>query len=355
MGGDEFLMIGDFTVVDAATLEAVALRLHRAFDEEITGDGWTQRVRISVGVACSPEHGSDAVTLIRHADMALYEAKGQGRSRSAIFDLAVESRIRHASNMEAEIERALRDGEFRLYYQPKVDLRTHRVVGMEALVRWQHPRRGLLGPDQFIALSESSGQIEGIGRWVIGEAATQLARWREQRVGPWPVAVNVSFIQIVNGSLVSDIRDACAQWSVPYAWLELELTETVVMENTEQSIEVLKTLVALGLKVSLDDFGTGYSSLSHVRQLPLHCLKIDRSFVGGLGRDPQSIVVTKGIIGMAHGLNLTTVAEGVETADQRNWLIEHRCDIGQGYLFSRPVPAEAVPQAVLAIESADWA
>jgi EAL domain-containing protein (putative c-di-GMP-specific phosphodiesterase class I) len=257
--------------------------------------------------------------------------------------------------MEAEIERALREDEFRLFYQPKVDLRTQRVVGMEALVRWQHPQRGLLGPDQFIALAETNGQIEGIGRWVIGEAAAQLARWREQHASIWPVAVNVSFVQIVNGSLLSDIRDACTRWLIPYDWLELELTETVVMENSEQSIEVLQALVGLGLKVSLDDFGTGYSSLSHVRQLPLHCLKIDRSFVGGLDANPQSIVVTKGIIGMAHGLNLTTVAEGVETAVQRRWLIEHDCDVGQGYLFSRPVPAEAVAQTVVAIESAAWA
>jgi EAL domain-containing protein (putative c-di-GMP-specific phosphodiesterase class I) len=181
-----------------------------------------------------------------------------------------------------------------------------------------------------------------------------LARWREQHTSVWPVAVNVSFIQILNGSLLTDIRAACARSAIPFDWLELELTETVVMENTRQSIRVLEALVELGLKVSLDDFGTGYSSLAHVRQLPLHCLKIDRSFVGSLGSDPQASVVTKGVIGMAHGLNLITVAEGVETAAQMHWLIEHDCDVGQGYLFSRPVPADAIASAVLAIESADW-
>jgi diguanylate cyclase (GGDEF)-like protein len=358
MGGDEFLLIATMQAADPpsdhAALDNFAQRLHAAFAADFRGQGWTQRVRISVGVAVSPDHGNDAVTLIRHADMALYEAKRQGRSRSAVFDSAIESRIQQASDMEAEIDRALSQDELRLHYQPKVDLLTHRVVGMEALVRWQHPRRGLLGPDQFITLAETTGQIDGIGRWVIGEAAAQLARWRSEGKGVWPVAINVSFVQIANGSLLTDIRAACARWQMPFEWLELELTETVAMEDSPQSTALLNTVRALGMKVSLDDFGTGYSSLAHVRQLPLDCLKIDRSFVGSLEADPQSVVVTRGVIGMAHGLHLTTVAEGVETLAQLRWLIDHRCDIGQGYFFSRPVPASQVPQAVLAIERAAW-
>jgi EAL domain-containing protein (putative c-di-GMP-specific phosphodiesterase class I) len=229
------------------------------------------------------------------------------------------------------------------------------VVGLEGLLRWQHPMRGLLGPDQFLVLAEANGQIDRIGRWVIEEAASQLSRWRERGHVDWPVAVNVSFIQIVNQTLVPDVRASCARWDIPFDWLELELTETVAMENTPQSFAVLDELAALGVRISLDDFGTGYSSLAHVRQLPVNCLKIDRSFVGSLESDLQSGVVTKGVIGMAHGLNLATVAEGVETHTQLRWLVEHHCDIGQGYLFSRPVPADAVAQVVSAIESASWA
>ncbi len=355
MGGDEFLIISDLEVVTKAMLERSAQRLHAAIAEDFRGEGWTLHVRISVGVAFSPDHGSDPVTLIRHADMALYEAKGQGRSRSAIFNSAVESRIRDAADIEAQIEQALIGDEFRLHYQPKVDLRTHRVIGLEALVRWQHPERGLLGPDLFIPLAEGTGQISGIGRWVIGEATSQLAGWRRRGIDAWPVAVNVSFIQIVDGSLVPNIREACARWAVPFDWLELELTETVVMENTQQSVAVLTELTDLGMKVSLDDFGTGYSSLAYVRQLPLDCLKIDRSFVGSLEGDPQSAIVTKGVIGLARGLNLTTVAEGIETMAQLKWLIQHQCDIGQGDLFSRPVPASELPSAIRAIEAASWA
>jgi EAL domain-containing protein (putative c-di-GMP-specific phosphodiesterase class I) len=225
------------------------------------------------------------------------------------------------------------------------------VVGYEALVRWHHPDRGLLGPDQFIPMAERTQLMNSLGRWVLDEAMAQLVRWRQEGHIALPIAVNVSFVQIVSGSLLRDISECNIRHGIDLSLLELELTETVLMENTQQTLEVMKELAQLGVKVSLDDFGTGYSSLAYVQQLPLDALKIDRSFVMSLDSSQQSQVITGGIIGLAHGLHLATVAEGVETHAQWRWLASQNCEVAQGFLFSPPLPAAEVRAAVAIIEA----
>jgi EAL domain-containing protein (putative c-di-GMP-specific phosphodiesterase class I) len=283
--------------------------------------------------------------------MALYEAKGLGRACTAYFDVALESKVEDSVEMETQLRQAIEQEQLRLYYQPKVNLQTRRVVGFEALVRWQHPVHGLLGPLHFIPLAERCQLINQVGRWVINEAMAQLARWQAQGQAARTVGVNVSFVQIVSGSLLREIRDCAARHQVDLSLLEVELTETVVMGNTQQTIDVLRELAALGVKVSLDDFGTGYSSLAYVQQLPLDALKIDRSFVMRLEEDAQSRVITSGIVGLAQGLKLAVIAEGVETQAQWRWLADHGCEFAQGFLFSHPLAEADLQQAVAAIEA----
>jgi EAL domain-containing protein (putative c-di-GMP-specific phosphodiesterase class I) len=265
--------------------------------------------------------------------------------------MALESSAEDAVELETQLRQAIAGEQLCLHYQPKVNLQTQQVVGFEALVRWQHPSRGLLGPDLFIPLAERCQLINPLGRWVINEAMAQLARWAAQGHVARTVAVNVSFMQIVSGSLLRDIAECAARHQVDLSSLELELTETVVMGNTQQTVDVLRALDQWGVKVSLDDFGTGYSSLAYVQQLPLDALKIDRSFVMRLETDPQSQVVTSGIVGLAQGLKLVAIAEGVETQAQWRWLAQHGCDFAQGFLFSRPVPVAELDRVVTSIES----
>ncbi|MFN7712603.1 MAG: EAL domain-containing protein [Curvibacter sp.] len=350
LGGDEFLLLTDLTEADKPRVALIAERLHRAMSHPFHVAGKRLHLRLSVGVAYSHQHGQDPGTLMRHADMALYAAKGEGRACTRVFQGAMEGQLSDAIQIEEQLRAAIGNRELRLHYQPKVDLRQGKVVGLEALVRWQHPARGLVGPDQFISLAERVNLIQSLGCWVVDEAARQLALWRRAGLPAWPVAVNVSFPQIVGGSLIDDVTRALRRESIPPEWLEIELTESVVMEDAQHTVRALQALAALGLKVSLDDFGTGYSSLAYVRQLPLDSLKIDRSFVQSVHTELQSQVITNGIIGLARGLRLSTIAEGVETEEQRLWLLENGCHLAQGYLFSKPVPADELPAVIASIE-----
>ncbi len=350
LGGDEFLLLTDLAELDKPRVALIAERLHRAMNQPFHVAGKRLHLRLSVGVAYSPEHGRDPGTLMRHADLALYAAKGEGRACSRVFQSSMEGQLTDAIQVEEQLRAAIGHGELRLHYQPKVDLRRGVVVGLEALVRWQHPTRGLVGPDQFIPLAERINLINPLGHWVVDEAVRQLAQWRKAGLPSWPVAVNVSFPQIVGGTLIDDVSMALRRHGVPPGCLEIELTESVVMEDAQHTVQALQALAGLGLKVSLDDFGTGYSSLAYVRQLPLDSLKIDRSFVNNVQNDLQSQVITNGIIGLARGLRLSTIAEGVETEEQRQWLADNGCDVAQGYLFSKPVPASELPAVIERIE-----
>jgi EAL domain-containing protein (putative c-di-GMP-specific phosphodiesterase class I) len=242
--------------------------------------------------------------------------------------------------IENDLRLALENGEFLLHYQPKVFARDRQISGMEALIRWQHPQKGIIPPLEFIVIAEETGLIDPIGQWVLREACTQNKKWQDSGMRPVPVAVNLSLQQIKNHNIVSIIKDVLKDTGLESRFLELEITESIAMYNPQKTIAIFKELQEIGIKISIDDFGTGYSSLAYLRQLPLDELKIDRSFVNAITTNPDDAIIVRTIIAMAHSLNLSVIAEGVETEEQYNFLQSLNCDEIQGYLFSRPVPPE---------------
>lgn len=348
-GGDEFIMVVHFESGKVEALLAIADRLIRVMKLPILVESDSLVMGISVGIATYPDQGPSAVDLMRRADIALYDAKARGRGVVSVYTEEMESRANEAFSLESQLREALPADQLKLYYQPKVDLRSGNVVGVEALVRWQHPVRGLLGPDHFVPIAERCGLINPLGAWVITEAVAQIARWRDQGDPILPVAINVSFAQFASANFVDELAAALSAHAVDPDLIEVELTESILMEDTGLARGVLHKLKAMGVHVTLDDFGTGYSSLSYLHQLPLSTLKIDRSFVAGLEHDAQAQLVTRAVLGLARGLRIKTVAEGVEDDYQRRWLMSHNCDQAQGYFFSRPIPPEEVHSAAHAI------
>jgi diguanylate cyclase (GGDEF)-like protein len=339
-GGDEFVMVVHLQAGAPDTPLLIARRLLDVMRTPIMVEDTSLMVTLSIGVAVFPEQGKDAVELMRHADIALYDAKGAGRARVALYTAEMEANARDALTLEGELREAVRNNGLCLFYQPKVDLRSGAVSGVEALVRWRHPKRGLLGPNVFVPLAERSDLINDLGDWVMQEAVAQCARWREQGLPALTMAVNVSLSQFASANFLTVLAQSIEEHGVDPDLLEVELTESVVMDDTSLALRVLEQIKDLGVRITLDDFGTGYSSLSYLHQLPLSTLKIDRSFVAGLEHDGQAQLVTRAVLGLARGLGIRTVAEGVEDDYQRRWLMSHGCDLAQGYYFSRPVPPE---------------
>jgi diguanylate cyclase (GGDEF)-like protein len=346
LGGDEFVLITHVAHGEIAEIEGIGQRILRALAHPFDVAQRPLSMGSSVGIALSPEHGTAAGDLLKNADLALYAAKARGRGCFVFFEQGLQQAASASFDIEQRLRPAIGAGQLRLHYQTKVDLASGQALGLEALVRWQHPQEGLITPDRFIAVAERSDLIQQLGRWVLDEACRQMAAWREAGYPLWPVAVNVSFRQVQSGDLVADIQAALSRHRLPPESLHIELTETVLMQDPEQTRHVLADVSALGVQVALDDFGTVYSSLAHLQQMPLNTLKIDRSFVTRLHESAESRVVVQGIIGLARGLHLGTVAEGVELPAQREWLLDLGCEVAQGYLFSRPVPADDVPAVV---------
>jgi diguanylate cyclase (GGDEF)-like protein len=350
-GGDEFVLIARLDRKTPGSAHMIARRLQDSMKSPIVIDEHVLPLSLSIGTAICPTHGQDAVTLMRHADIALYESKGGGRARISVYSEEMEELARDTFILENELRHALSSGQLRLFYQPKVQLSSQEVVGLEALVRWQHPTHGLLAPNAFVPVAERSKLINLLGNWVIHEAAAHSARWVTAGYKNLPVAINVSFAQFADANFVGEIGKALQMHKLSPDTFEVELTETVLMEDTEMAIKTIRKLSSMGVKVTLDDFGTGYSSLSYLHQLPLDSLKIDRSFISELHADPQAQVITNGVLGLSRGLKIQTVAEGVETHSQRSWLIDNGCDLAQGYLYSRPVPATDLPSTIQRIET----
>jgi diguanylate cyclase (GGDEF)-like protein len=353
MGGDEFMLLAKMPLPDDAAAVTIGARLHRALEEPFEVRGQLMRIGVSIGVAIPPGHGINTTDLMRRADLALYRAKKLGRSRTVIFDAQLEAALLGTYEMERDLKEALAKDQLSLVFQPQVNLATGRVVGLEALARWNHPLRGAVGPAVFIPIAERSGLITQIGAWVVRCAAATQANWREQGMSGLPVSVNVSMKDVMSGKLVDNVSRALDEFQLPANSLEIELTESVIMSDLDLTRGVLRGLRQLGVTTSLDDFGTGYSSLSYLRQLPLNSLKVDQSFIAGLTDDAQSRSLTQAIIRMAQALELTTIAEGIETTGQMHWLSTHECNIGQGYLFSHPLPPGQVHGAIERIE-AGW-
>jgi PAS domain S-box-containing protein len=341
-GGDEFvLVLGDLNQdIDADT---AARRILRRLREPITVDGHEIVATASIGISLFPNDGQDAETLLRNADAAMYHAKEQGRNGLQFYDRSMNERAVDRLLLENELRRALDQEQFVLYFQPQVHSRTGLISGAEALIRWRHPTRGLLSPQAFIPLAEETGLIVPIGEWVIRAACSQARAWSEAGLGPLPVSVNLSGRQFKLGAVTQIVERAIIGLSP--ALLELEITESVLMEGSKDAVDMLKALRAHGIRIAVDDFGTGYSSLSYLKRLPIDRLKIDRSFVRDVLTDPDDAALSEAIIVMARALRLETVAEGVESQAQADLLRDLGCHYLQGYLFGRPVAAEAFAQS----------
>jgi diguanylate cyclase (GGDEF)-like protein len=342
LGGDEFALVqaGVRRSSDAA---ALAGKLLRRLAKPCELDGHAFHVSASLGIALFPRDGENPETLLRHADLALYRAKAEGRGAFRCFEPGMDAAARARRRLEGELRVALERKEFVLHYQPQLDLHTGRFTGAEALVRWHHPERGLVMPGAFVPLAEATGLIRPLGEWVLREACRQAAAWRAAGLPPLTVAVNLSPTQLRDADLPGMVARVLRRRAGVSLRLELEITETVLMETLgSEAGGVLARLVAGGVELAIDDFGTGYSSLSYLKQLPARSLKIDRAFVAGLGVDAADTVLVRSMVEMAHGLGKRVVAEGVETETQLAFLRALGCDAAQGFLLARPQPAEDV-------------
>ncbi len=340
LGGDEFIVL--LTDLDApASAAAAARRIVATLADPITVQGTEVFVGGSVGVAVYPQDGNDIDTLLKNADTAMYWAKEAGRGNFQFYDRAMGAQAMDRLMLESSLRRAIERDEFVLHYQPRVDVLTGAVVGAEALIRWQHPERGLLPPAQFIPLVENAGLEVAVGEWVIRAVCKQVAAWIDAGLGAIPVAVNLASTHLSESSLPRLVARSLADHRLPPGCLEVEVTESILLADSERSAAVAAELDAMGVRLSIDDFGTGYSSLSYLKRLPIHALKIDRSFVRDLVTDPDDEAIVSAIIALAHSLKLKVVAEGVETREQLAFLRSHGCDEYQGFLTSRAVdPAE---------------
>lgn len=341
LGGDEFVVILN-EVRAADGVATVANNLMTAIGKPIDLSGHNCRVTASIGIAVYPDHGLDEQTLTKCADMAMYAAKEDGKNGFKFFSDEINQQSIERLTMEASLRQALERGEFLLHYQPKLDLATEQVSGVEALIRWEHPELGLVSPGQFVPLAEETGLIVPIGRWVLNEACRQYMAWQSEGVGPVRMAVNLSPRQFNHESILKDIDDALADSGMPAEMLQLEVTESMVMQNVARAIALLDAIKARGCYLAIDDFGTGYSSMSLLKRFPVDTLKIDRSFVRDLPLDQEDVAITQAIISMAKALGLTVVAEGVETIEQKVFLDRQACDEMQGFLFSKPLPGPAL-------------
>ena len=345
LGGDEFAVVqsGDEQPLDATTL---ASRIIETLSEPYRVGDHQIIVGASVGIAVSPHDGLNAVDLLRSADLALYRAKTDGRGTYRFFEPGMDARMHARRRLELDLRKALAESAFELHYQPIVNIDTNTVTGLEALLRWNHPSRGWVPPSQFIALAEETGLICAIGEWVLFEACREAANWP----GHVRVAVNLSPLQFKQNGLSDLVSDALSTSGLPADRLELEITESVLLENTEQTLASLRRLRGLGVRIAMDDFGTGYSSLSNLRIFSFDNIKVDQSFTQGLGINEQSSAIVQAIANLGVVLDTTTTAEGVETADQLGWVRAFGIVDVQGFFFSPPVPASEVRATILRVE-----
>ncbi|TMG74739.1 MAG: EAL domain-containing protein, partial [Betaproteobacteria bacterium] len=344
-GGDEFgAIVSDLSKPADASL--VAQKVIDALAQPFDLDGHETFISASVGITLFPGDGEEAGALITNADVAMYRAKEQGRNNYQYFTREMNERALERVRMEAELRRAIERREFLLHYQPKVDLKSGAICGLEALLRWQHPKKGLVSPAEFIPVLEDTGLIVPVGEWVMQEACTQVQAWRRAGLAVPPVAVNLSARQFQQKDLEAIVRRILQATAVDAALLELELTESMLMKDPEAAARTLQGLKEAGVKLSVDDFGTGYSSLAYLKRFPIDSLKIDRAFIRDVTLDPDDAAITLAIIGLGHSLKLKVVAEGVETEAQLDFLSAQDCDEMQGFYFARPLPVTDCTQAL---------
>jgi diguanylate cyclase (GGDEF)-like protein/PAS domain S-box-containing protein len=339
LGGDEFALIcwGGHSPERAS---ALAIRLLEVFREPVLIDDVSVQIGCSIGIALAPLHSDDPDVLLKNADMALYAAKAAGRNTWRFFEPDMDERARHRLSVHSDLLGALERNEFVLHYQPQVDMRTGRVAGLEALIRWHHPQRGLVSPNDFIPIAEETGLIAPIGRWALEQACRDAMSWPDGMT----VAVNVSPVQFARGAVVDVVRAALASSGLEPSRLEIEITESLLIHDSAAARDTLGALRQLGIGIALDDFGTGYSSLAYLRSFPMTKLKIDRSFVVSLSRDDSARAIVRAIINLAHALRLETTVEGVETSAQWSALSGEGCTYAQGFLIARPLPEPQIAE-----------
>jgi diguanylate cyclase (GGDEF)-like protein/PAS domain S-box-containing protein len=335
LGGDEFTVLCE-GMHGAQGVARTTRRIIQSLSTPLRIDPHEITVTASFGISVYPADGEDLATLMKHADAAMYRAKAQGKNRYQFFTAEIQIKALERLAIESGLRRALEQREFSLVYQPLVDIASSRTVGREALIRWRSQEFGGTGPAQFIPIAEETGLIRPIGTWVLETACRQLRSWEKAGQAGLRLAVNLSPLQFKQKNIIHMIDRICRQTRIPPAWLELELTEGAIMEDTTAAAQILRALKALGISIAIDDFGTGYSSLGYLRRFPIDRLKVDRSFVQDLTTDPNAAEITKAIIAMAHSLKLKVVAEGVETRAQFEFLKMHGCDEAQGYYFQPP-------------------
>jgi len=341
IGGDEFVVL--LSQVEHAEDAAIsAQKALRALTAPLIIDGKSLDINVSIGVSTYPSDGQDAESLLNRADNALYEAKQRGRNNYQFFRHEMHARLADRQSLEADLRCALGRNEFVLHYQPILNLQTGQITGVEALIRWLHPQRGLIYPEKFVPLAEECGLILGIGQWVLLEACKQARVWRDGGLGIVPVSVNVSATEFGAKDFLSGVRAVLIATGVEPENLELELTESVLMHDAEAAVVTLIKLKAMGVQVAIDDFGTGYSSFTYLRRFPSDALKLHHSFVQEIMADPRDAAIVSAMINIGRSLKQRIIAEGVETSAQLEFLRRHGCGEGQGYYFSRPVVAERV-------------
>jgi diguanylate cyclase (GGDEF)-like protein len=340
-GGDEFTVMLS-VIKEFEDAAVVAGRIIHAMSDPFMLDGREILVTVSIGIAIYPDDGEDVDTILKNADAAMYDAKERGKNNYQYYRHSMNANTLERLNIEGDIKKALERGEFILHYQPQVDTFTRKVVGVEALIRWKHPEKGMVSPLDFIPVAEQTGLIIPISDWVVETACRQNRIWQEEGVADIPVSVNLTSHQFQQKNFIKNLIDLLEKTGLPPQSLHLEITESTLMKNTEMSFVNLYELSHLGLSMIIDDFGTGYSSLSYLKRFPIHAIKIDRSFVKDINTSADDAAIASAIISMAHTMNIKVVAEGVETEEQLTFLQERGCDEIQGYLFSRPLPADEI-------------
>ncbi|MCY6355691.1 putative bifunctional diguanylate cyclase/phosphodiesterase [Clostridium sp. ZS2-4] len=346
LSGDEFAIV----LVNVENTNNIILEINRIF--KYIRRPWILEkqefyISASMGVAVYPEHGTDLSTLMKNADTAMFHIKENGKDGFGIFTCDMREKTWRYIQMSNQLRYAIQNEEFVLYYQPQIDLNTGKIIGVEALIRWIHPEKGFISPMEFIPFAEETGYIREIGEWVLKTACKQKRKWEEEGYSNIKMSINLSSKRLTQEGLVSNVQHILEEYNMNACNIELEITETAVMDDLQKAIEVLQQLKQLGITIALDDFGTGYSSLTYVQKLPIDILKVDREFIKNIINEDEESYIFKLIVELAHSLDLKVIAEGVETKEQLAFLKKNVCDIGQGYYFSRPIPASEIEKMLV--------
>lgn len=351
LGGDEFIFLLP-EIRHCEDIITVVKRIMDVMSYPFSLECQEVFVTISVGIAVYPLDGINVDTLLKNADTAMYHAKSQGKNNFQFYEQSMNAAALKKLTLENQLHKALERQEFLVYYQPQMDMRTGEIIGTEALIRWQHPDMGMIPPDEFIPLAEETGLIIPIGEWVLHTACAQNMAWQAAGLPPVCVAVNISTHQLMHKNFISYVTQVLAETGLPSHYLELEITESIMMLNIDTNLGIIHALKDMGLRFAIDDFGIGFSSFNYLKRLPLDAIKIDRSFVQDITTNPDDATIVTAMIAMSHSLNLRVIAEGVETEEQQVFLREQGCDFLQGYLLSHPVPSAEFERFLLAHQPA---